>query len=161
MDDPLADILERPASADDPAPPASLANYDLVPVEGPNGRPTITRVGVPLPELADRLFRITAGWPKRIGGRLFAEEAGPAPLWLESPDALVAWLSRHLPRDGANPVQFVRGADKPTAGQLLAYLQQAAEAFAAVEQFPHEPALPRHYYMLPRLVAGTAGPSAA
>ncbi len=41
-----------------------------------------------------------------------------------------------------------------TQAQFFAHLQQAAEAFDAVEAFPHYPPMPRTYYMHPALQGG-------
>jgi hypothetical protein len=123
-----------------------------------NDSKTQTRqVGLPLPEMGRRLGALTGGWPKRVGPMLFAEGADRSPLWLEDADELLAWVSRYLPANGPNSLQFARGADKPTAPQLVAFCRQTVENFRAVEAYPHEPRLPEHYYLHPGLEGGDGG----
>ena len=131
----------------------SFCNYDECTVID-NSKERVIRVGVPLPELGRRLNELTGGWPKRVGSQLFVQTVGPSPLWLDDANGLIAWIARHLPEGGANRLQFARGADMHTPGRLLAYCQQVSEDFDAVEAFPHEPHIPRHYYLHPPLAGG-------
>jgi hypothetical protein len=112
------------------------------------------KVGLSAAELDRRLAGLTAGWPKRAGGRLFAPDAGHKALWLESADALFAWIGRQLPHAAENGVRWVGGEDKVTQAQFHAHLRQAAEAFESVESAPHEPPVAGNFYLHPPVKGG-------
>ena len=103
-------------------------------------------IGLPIQAVADQLFRATGGWPKRVGNLPFAEGAG-GPLWLKERDALFGWAGAKLGGTYSNPVAWHDGADKVTKGEFLSHLTMTAEPFDAVEVYPHQPPLARHYYM--------------
>jgi hypothetical protein len=117
-------------------------------------RPVAVKVGLPANAIAQRLFDLTGGWPKRTGPLLFASEDN-RPLYLENAPALFAWIGRQLPPVERNEILWIdSGADKVSRAVFLAHLQQVAEAFEAVEAFPHWPALPGHCYVHPPLAGG-------
>jgi hypothetical protein len=128
---------------------ALFANYR----EEPSGDRTV-KVGLSAPQLGQRLLELTGGWPKRVGQRLFAPDTDYKPLWLESPDMLLAWVARQLPAQEGNGVRWVAGEDKVTQGQFYAHLRQTTERFDAVESLPHHPPLPGCYYLHPPVQGG-------
>ena len=110
-------------------------------------------VGLPIQAVADRLFRATGGWPKRVGPLPFAEgEDGP--LWLEDQNQFFGWAAAKLGGAFSNPLEWHSGHDKVTKGEFVAHVGMTAEPFEAVEVFPHEPLIARHYYMHPAPAGG-------
>jgi hypothetical protein len=130
--------------------PVEFANFKEQ--DGPDDK--TVRVGISAPLIQEQLLKITGGWPKRVGQALFVEEDGK-PLYLDTPAALFAWISRRIPANGeANPIRWGRGDSMVGREEFFAYLQQTVEAFNAVELFPHWPLIPGHYYLHPPLQGG-------
>jgi hypothetical protein len=134
---------ERRAAA-----PIGLANYVI---EGA-GKDS-TKTGLSARAIASRLDAVTHGWPKRIDRRLFVPDGGK-PLWLESSDQLFAWMTRQLPVTEANGLLWATGESMVSRPQFDAYLEQTVERFDALESLPHEPAIPGHYYLHPKVLGG-------
>jgi hypothetical protein len=141
---------EKPARQQDDRPSNVFANF-AVTMMGDKAQ----KVGLSGPKLADQARKLTGGWPKRVGSLLFVAD-GDQPAYLEESPALFAWLGRQLPQDGfeKNPLQWAEGEDKLPRSEFFATLQQTGDAYDAVEQYPHVPRLPRHYYLHPRLAGG-------
>src|SRR5438552_4046115 len=72
-------------------PRAHFRNFTLVEGEA-KGKPA--RVGRPIEAIGRDLAALTGEWPRLVYGRLFAEGPGYKPLWLDSADALFAWIGR-------------------------------------------------------------------
>jgi hypothetical protein len=121
--------------------PRRLANFEEQVVNDKT-----VRVGLSATAIADRLLRMTDNWPKRVRERLFVAK-DHQPLWLDTPDALLAWWSRFAGSPGGNSVCWRTGADMVSRGEFLALLQQQADCFAAVEERPHHPPFPHVYYL--------------
>ena len=97
------------------------------------------------------LLTATGGWPRRVERMLFATDNSGgqlAPLWLDKPDDLFGWISGQGDEIN-NSVNWVQKQGMVTKAEMDAYLRQAAESYDAVESFPHQPSLPRHYYLHP------------
>jgi hypothetical protein len=131
-----------------------FANFVEQPASAGNGDGAPVRVGKSLVHLGAELGTLTGGWPRRVDGLLFVPGLDHRPTWLGNADALFAWIGRSVAGPGGNPVEWASGPDKVTHGQFYAHLQQTAEAYDAVENYPHEPALPRHFYLHPQVKGG-------
>jgi len=101
--------------------------------------------GLMIVEIAAALLALTGGWPRRVGGELFAEGADGRPDAIRSATDLFAWIRRHA------RVVWRRGDDKVPQHEFHAHLLRAAEAFDAVERVPHWPPVAGIYYMTPEL----------
>jgi hypothetical protein len=132
----------------------AFANFIVETEQGQDGNTVPIETGLPITALGQRLAELTSGWPKRVGALLFAESQDGRPLWLPNSDALFAWIGQQIPAEVANPVCWATGRDKVTKGEFYQYLEQTAEAFDAVEAFPHYPPLPRTCYMHPLPTGG-------
>lgn len=126
-----------------------LANYGSQEVDH-DGKPAVIKVGLPITTITDVMYKSTHQWPKRVGSLLFAEDDDHHPLWLESADALFAWIGRVL----SGGVRWVGGEDKVTKGEFYHGVMQTAEPYDAVEPFPHYPPMPRTWYMHQDLQGG-------
>jgi hypothetical protein len=103
------------------------------------------RAGLPLAAVRDDLLDLTGGWPKRVGEVLFVEGPEHKPLYLDNPTKLFAWL------DDRCQVDWWAGTDAVSQERFYAALAMTADAYRAVEEFPHWPAMPDTYYMHPPL----------
>jgi hypothetical protein len=112
------------------------------------------KIGFPVQTLHNALGQLTGGWPKSASGMLFAAGADFVPVWMKAPTETFAWISGLLPTDTANKLQWAQGEDKISEARFHAYLVQQAERFEAVEQFPHYPPMPKHFYLHPPLKGG-------
>src|SRR5262245_7180052 len=140
----LADnaVAPTPAPAAEPAPDSLpvLSNFEWEETgEKPRKR------GLPMKLICDELYTLTNGWPKRVGKDLFVPGAEHRPRYLETSAQLFAWL------DARSFVDWGGASDMITPERLFAHLQETAEVFDAVEQYPHWPPLPNAYYMHPPL----------
>lgn len=95
----------------------------------------------PVREIQEQLWAMTDSWPRRVDGRLFVHD-GPSISWLNNQSALCAWFGL---KTGAT-VDFVRDGGVYSKGELFEALQQSAKEYEAVENVPHEPQMPGHYY---------------
>jgi hypothetical protein len=132
----------------------AFANYVTEQIETRDGKTTTVRRGLTIEAIGQELGRLAPGWPKRVGPVLFAP--GPEehqPLWLETTEALFAWINRQLP-EASNPVAWGESDGMVTKGEFRHHLQQTSECFDAVESCPHWPPLSRTYYMHPALQGG-------
>ena len=106
--------------------------------------------------MSDCQFK-SKGWPKRVGNQLFAVK-NHKPQFLCNTHELMAYLGCIMPRrvlePKAHPIDWRSGSGFVTQPQFYAALQQSAEAFDAVEAYPHEPPLPNHYYVHPPVDGG-------
>ena len=112
------------------------------------------KVGYSAPLIAENLFGITDGWPRMAGGALFVPGPDFKPTWLSDHKELFAWIYGELAPTQQNPVKWVEGADKVTKAEFHTYLMQNAEAYDAVEPYPHHPPIPGHFYMHPEVRGG-------
>ena len=131
----------------------AFANYRVEKTESDK----VLKVGLSAGRLAERLLDLTGGWPKRVGRvgpRLFAPDGDGRPLWLETADALFAWIGRQLPAGADNGVRWCGGEDKVTQSQFHAALRQTVAEFDAIESAPHHPPFPHCYYMHPAVEGG-------
>jgi hypothetical protein len=139
-----------PGSPSRTVPTGSFGNSFAESYPTPDGGTETHRVGLALQGLFARLMTITKGWPKRVGPLLFVPGADQRPLWLRTHPDLFAYIARRLPSLADNPIHWAAGEDMVTRDQFFAYLQQIAEAYEAVEPYPHHPPLAGHYYLHPQ-----------
>ena len=102
------------------------------------------REALPINAISERLFRDGGGWPRRVGGLLFADADGVI-RWLERPESIFAWIGEWA------RVQWAVGSDKEgftftPKVEFVAHLQARAQEYEAVEELPHEPPIPGAYY---------------
>lgn len=132
-----------------PAQPADLlTNYITNRLE--NGQ--TQRIALTLREITTRIYRLTDGWPRRVGPRLFVDLGHPRPLrWLDSVDDLFAWLHTIAPAPGLSwgisDDDF--GTTLITQRQLFAHLTACAVAYDAAESLPYWPPVPTIYTSWP------------
>lgn len=130
-----------------------LKNYREVEVEEDGKKKTFRR-GLPIEAIHRDLVTLTGGWPKRLGDLMFAPGADGRPTYLETDQEVFAWINGRLGGSQA-AVRWSRGDDRITQGQFTAYLAQRLDSYTAVEEYPHWPELPGHYYMHPEPVGGS------
>jgi hypothetical protein len=133
--------------------PSILTNYRTETHKGGDGMKETVKHGLPHAQIAADLLALSGDWPKCLDSRLFAVE-NDAPLWLDSTEALFAWVARQLPAGADNCIRWVQGEDKVNRGEFAAYLRQTVECFSSVEGMPHEPHLPGYYYCHPEPCGG-------
>jgi hypothetical protein len=130
-----------------------FSNYVETELQAEGDKLVVVRSGLPVQQIAAHLLKRTGGFPKRVGGVLFAVEEDK-PVLLESNAAVLSWISRQYPGEGINAVRWADGADKVAEGVFCAYLRQTAESYSAIEVFPHVPPRPGVYYVHPPLKGG-------
>ena len=82
----------------------------------------------------------TDGWPRRVGNTLFVhDESGVH--WLENTAALFGWLAAKT-----GIVEWSDAIGCVTKGELFQELMRTVRSYIAVEELPHFPPLPGHYY---------------
>jgi hypothetical protein len=105
-------------------------------------------------DLFTELTSYTGGWPRKVGGILFATGQDRQVKWLKSTAELFAWIEWQYGLDGGRGVDWAGGADCVPAAHFFALCGQLAEEFDQLELYPHEPQLPRTYYHHPDPTGG-------
>ncbi|MBL8822433.1 MAG: DUF3854 domain-containing protein [Planctomycetia bacterium] len=126
-----------------------LTNFMRKEITSEDGSKKTIVTGLSVNQLQQRLFSLSGGYPKRVGKQLFVRHKNEV-LYLDNTDHLMAWAASILPGH-QNSVIWRQGQGMVTPSQYFASFQQQAEPFDAVANFPHEPALPRHYYCHPAI----------
>ena len=142
---------DRTRPADQTVTAAGVTNYREEPFENDAGEIGMIRVGLPGPNIAVDMLRVTAGWPKAASGLLFVPNPEGSPAWLGEPAKLFGWLQTALPPGERNGVLWAEGHDKVSRADYHAALPSLVERYDAVEPFPHFPPIAGHYYMHPDL----------
>lgn len=105
-------------------------------------------------ELFCELTGYTGGWPRKVGGILFAIGRANQIQWLKTSAELFAWIEWQYGLDGGRGVDWAGGTDCLPVQHFFAMCGQHAEEFDQLEVFPHEPPLPRTYYHHPEPTGG-------
>lgn len=154
-----------PPSEPPPEPPPAaepvlgpVTNYTLVPGEK---RPE--RAPLAACDVVAHLFARTGGWPKAVGGRLFADDGRGGVRWLDDRDGLFAFAREAGERAGVHPA--VEWADRLNGGvsraELVAHVAAVAERFETAAAVPHQPPVPGVYYLSRPADAPRGGDGAA
>lgn len=101
---------------------------------------------LPIMTVSEQLFRLTGDYPKRIANLLFCP-SGDEIRWLESPEALFAWIAELTCVRWAGGAG-IDGANMTPKAEFYAHLQNRAQNFKAVETMPHVPRVEGCYYHL-------------
>lgn len=105
-------------------------------------------------DLFNELTAYTGGWPRKVGGILFATGHDRQVKWLKSAAELFAWIEWQYGLEGGRGVDWAGGPDCVPTAHFFALCGQHAEEFDQLELFPHEPPLPKTYYHHPDPVVG-------
>ncbi len=121
------------------APPSKLQNYETI--EGVDEKGNEVRQIVPLPiaEIARNCRRIYSDWPKVACGQLFREDGGKVTHMIKT-DQLFGWLKSE------RTVSWKGNSELAARGEFFEALPDYCDQFDAVEESPHFPAMPKHYY---------------
>jgi hypothetical protein len=107
-------------------------------------------VGLAQQEIGRELFKITDGWPRRVGPLLFAPRDYQAQ-FLETPSQLFAWIGTYLDE----PIEWMdQGVEMVSRKVFHDYLCLTVPEYAAVETVPHEPPRDKHFYLHPPPAGG-------
>jgi hypothetical protein len=97
---------------------------------------------LPMREIIRRAKAKTGNWPRRMGGVLFVHESANEIGFIEKAPALFGYLGEN----SGKPPQFVNNSECHTKPEVFEEFKRQATAYEAIEQFPHEPVMPGHYY---------------
>lgn len=100
-----------------------------------------TVVPIPMADLIDEIRTRSGDWPRRVQSALFIHDAEEGLCWLKRPPAVFGWLAR---RHGI--IDWRRSTGCVTKEEVFAEFQRTATQYDAIEELPHEPMIPRHYY---------------
>lgn len=107
------------------------------------------RLPLPMRDIIVSLMDHTDGWPRRVAGCLFIHDSDGVH-WLENASALFGWL--------AGRCGIIEWSNQTTGcvtkEELFQELCRTAESYSAVEELPHFPPLPGHYYACEDIPAG-------
>jgi hypothetical protein len=121
-----------------------LRNYREYEVTDEQGNTKICTAVIPIDESSGKLLTHTGGWPRRVGPLLFYDQKGTV-RYLERSEALFAWAQEQLPVYWSGG-QDSEGRSLVTKPEFQAHLAAITPCYDAVEEMPHEPAMPGHYY---------------
>lgn len=106
------------------------------------GETKIVTVPKSMGEIVDDIMRHSGGWPRRIDNMLFVDDSkhGLAYFDRRTTAAAFGWLRRHF------KVQWSKGGNYATQGEVFAELERTAKRYDAVEVMAHEPPVAGLYY---------------
>jgi len=96
-------------------------------------------VPLPMREIITSTMEHTSGWPRRVGGSLFIHDDGIN--WLENSSSLFGWLGSK-----AGVIEWGKSTGCVTKEEIFQEFVRTTESYEAVEELPHFPPLPHHYY---------------
>ena len=99
--------------------------------------------GLALSDICHELYQLTSGWPRRVDKTLFVLGANFKARYLETAAQLFAWF------DAQAFVDWGHYSDMVSQERFLAHLQETAQRYETVEQFPRWPPFPSGYYLHP------------
>jgi hypothetical protein len=79
--------------------------------------------GRPIADLAQDLFHLTGGWPRRVGDALFVVTPDHKAHWLTTPARLFAWARAQA------DVAWAGGPDLAPAAEFFHHLQMACQGY--------------------------------
>lgn len=138
--DEIRKIAESCARYESVPPAEPVANHEWI--KATDGKHELNAVHISV--IKTKLEVATDGWPRRVGDLLFVDERGEIK-FLERADEVYSWMH------GKATIHWKTGADKVgrtlvTKNEFAAHLRQEAKAYQAVEELPHQPAIPEIYY---------------
>jgi hypothetical protein len=115
------------------------------------GEGKLVKRALTAPQIIARIDRTMGGWPRRVGGVLWAPD-GDQVRRFDDPAALFAWMQLKQPE----PIRWGQSASSGMVAkaELFAALQQTVSSYDAVELYPHFPKLPNRYYLHPDPIHG-------
>ncbi len=126
--------------------------YEIVVGEGDKSRKV--PIGFAAPVIHKALSQHAGGFPKCANGMLFAERPDNTTAFMKAAPDLFGWIAGRFPSEGDNPVKWSKGVDKVSQSEFFAYTIQNAERYDGIEEYPHWPEMPGHYYLRKPLKGG-------
>ena len=122
----------------------SIQNFEMIEVEADgDSEAQFISEALPITAIMDIISKLTGGWPRCVGGSLFVPNDGrPGVSWIPDTDALFAYFGRAT----GHPPEFKGMPGHHTKRELFADMLRTAKQYEAVEELPHEPPMPGHYY---------------
>jgi hypothetical protein len=93
-----------------------------------------------LAEILVNVDKVTGGWPRRVGATLFVDDPAHGLGHFTKIDQLFGWLSSKA------AVSWYKSTGCVGRGEVFSELQRTAQAYRAIEAFPHFPPFADHYY---------------
>ncbi len=127
---------------DDTPARATVQNFVLVETETDGERKFIPEP-LPITTIGGVISKLTGGWPRSVGGSLFVPNDGRGGVsWIPDTDALFAYFGRAT----GHPPEFKGMPGFHTKREVFADMLRTVTRYAAVEELPHEPPMPGHFY---------------
>ncbi len=145
---PAAETNDNPSPSEQSADQDQLWNA-TVETQDDGDEKKLVVIPRPMAEIIGYVFRRTDGQLRRIEKSLFAHAAGQAIDWLDSPAALFGFL-----QTSCGIIQWRKGPGFVAKEELFCELRRQAPCYTAVENLPHFPPVPAHYYACPIPAAG-------
>lgn len=102
-----------------------------------------------LAEILVNVDKLTDGWPRRVGATLFIDDPAHGLGHFTKIDQLFGWLSSKA------AVEWYKSTGCVSRGEVFAELQRTAQAYRAIEAFPHFPPFSDHYYSHRQITFGS------
>lgn len=131
-----ADLLELAGEVESAAVAEPIANAEVIEHDDEQKEILPLHMNAVLARIRER----TEDWPRRVGSALFVHE-GRRVDWLENTAATFGWLAARTGR-----IDWYKAKGCVTQEQVYHELRRTSTEYQAVEEFPHEPKIPGHYY---------------
>ncbi|MEO0477657.1 MAG: bifunctional DNA primase/polymerase, partial [Planctomycetota bacterium] len=99
-------------------------------------------------EVCERQWKLYGNWPRAVGKLLFIHDQGRGVQYLSSVDDLFGWLQ------SVKRVVWHGIKGSASKKEFHSEIVRTAKRYEAVEELPHFPALPAHYYACGRIEPG-------
>jgi hypothetical protein len=97
-------------------------------------------IPTPMCDVISQIFEQTESWPRRVGSNLFVHDDRGIH-WIDNAAALFGWLATKC-----GVIEWRKSVGCVTKEELFCELSRTAQSYTAVENLPHFPPRPDHYY---------------
>lgn len=119
-----------------------VSNFEEIEVETDEGK-EIEEVPLSIVAIASHIGELTNNWPRRVGNSLFIPNPGRDGIaWLPDADSVFGFFGEAT----GSPAEFKGKQGFHSKGEIFSYLIRTVQEYAAVENLPHEPPTPNHFY---------------
>ena len=116
-------------------------------VENVDGERIVTPL--PMTEIVGSIHQLMGRWPKRVGNALFYHDGPDGICWLPKHEALFGLTGTVT----GKPPKFTQSPGCHSRAEVFAELTRVSEEFDAIEEYPHWPPFPTHYYTCGHIAA--------
>lgn len=117
-----------------------VTNFEVI-TEEINGEEQKTVSPLAMVDTLEIIRTLTDNWPRRVGTALFVDDQQHGVSWIANPAELFGFLHTRV-----GSVRWKKGVGMVKEAEVFSELRRTSDSYLSVEDMPHEPFLPAHYY---------------